>query len=288
VKIALAFAMLRPSSWEDVAVLSDRLGYESLWLPEHLVFPVTSSGSPNHGEEHPPVPSDVPILEPFSELAYLAAKTEQIHLGTYVYNLGLRHPFVSARGAATVDILSNGRLEFGIGASWLKEEWDAIGLDFSTRGKRVDEAIEVCQRLWRDREIEFHGEFFNFDPVMFEPKPVQQPGPPLHIGGDGAAALRRAALVGKGWIPMNHEPEELPAAIKKIAELRERSGIEGTCEITTTAAEPTLECLEKLAALGVHRAIVKPWTSGRYALEGIEEFAATTLAAANELETVNP
>ena len=107
-------------------------------------------------------------------------------------------------------------------------------------------------------------------------------------GGDGAAAVRRAALVGTGWIPMNHAPEDLPPAIEKIAALRQAEGIPGVCEITVGAEEATLECLEKLAALGVHRAIVKPWTSGRHALEGIEAFGTSVLPLAHELETAEP
>ena len=287
-KIGISLGQLNPSLWAEATREADRLGYESVWMPEHLVIPMAMTGSPHEGAEHPPIPSNVPVFDVFSYLGFLAGQTEQIHFGTQVYNIGLRHPFTTARGAATLDILSGGRLEFGIGASWLKEEWDAVGLDFSTRGRRVDEAIEVCQRLWRDREIEFHGEFFDFEPVMFEPKPIQQPGPALHIGGDGAAALRRAATVGSGWIPMNHTPDELPAPIARIAELRRAAGIESTCEITLSAPDASLASLEQLAASGVHRAIVRPWASGRQALEGIEAFATSTLTAARQIETVNP
>ena len=189
-KIGISLAMLRPALWTEVTVEADRLGYESVWMPEHLVIPVNASGSPNAGEEHPPIPADVPVFDVFAYLGFLAGKTTNVHFGTQVYNIGLRHPFTTARAVATLDQVSEGRFEFGIGASWLREEWEAVGLDFDTRGRRVDEAIEVCQRLWRDEEIEFHGEFFDFAPVKFEPKPVQRPWPPLHIGGDGRAAFR--------------------------------------------------------------------------------------------------
>ena len=132
-------------------------------------------------------------------------------------------------------MVSGGRLDFGIGASWLRGEWDAVGLDFDTRGARVDEAIEVCRRLWSEPVVEHHGRFFDFDPVMFEPKPVQRPGPRLHIGGDGPAALRRAATVGDGWVPMNHTVDEIPAAAATIAELRDRAGRHGRTEVTLGA-----------------------------------------------------
>src|SRR5205823_6270728 len=113
--------------------------------------------------------------------------------GTHVYNIGLRHPFVAARAVQTLDILSGGRAEFGIGASWLEEGWVAAELDFATRGRRVDEAIEICKELRTRPEISYDGEFFAFAGAVFEPKPVQQPHPPVLVGGESKAALRRAA-----------------------------------------------------------------------------------------------
>ena len=113
----------------------------------------------------------------------------------------------------TLDIVSGGRVEFGIGASWLEEEWVAAGLDFATRGRRVDEAIAVCQRLWAEPEVEHHGEFFSFPPVAFEPKPVQRPHPPVLVGGESKAALRRAARDADGWIGMGHTFESAAAQI---------------------------------------------------------------------------
>ena len=166
----------------------------------------------------------MPVFDVFSYLGFLAGQTEQIHFGTQVYNIGLRHPFVVARAVTTLDIISGGRLEFGIGASWLRAEWEAVGLDFDTRGRRVDEAITVCQRLWSEEVVEHHGEFFDFGAVMFEPKPSHAPWPPLHIGGDGPAALRRAATVGDGWIPMNHTVEQIEVDARRIAQLREAAG----------------------------------------------------------------
>lgn len=195
VGLSLSNAALR--LWPDLAVAAEGAGFESLWIPEHLVVPVASTGSPRSGEEHPPVPSNIPILDPMSTLAHLAALTNRIRLGTQVYNIGLRHPFVTARSAATVDVLSDGRLLLGIGASWLRAEWEATGLDFDTRGPRVDETIEICRALWTEELVEHHGRFFDFGPTAFEPKPLQQPIP-LHIGGDGPAALRRAT---RRWAP---------------------------------------------------------------------------------------
>ncbi|HLH28850.1 MAG TPA: TIGR03619 family F420-dependent LLM class oxidoreductase, partial [Acidimicrobiales bacterium] len=223
-KVGIALGTVRVDRWAEVTEEADRLGYESVWLPEHLVVPYATEGSPFAGSDHPPVPPEVPIHDPFGYLCFLAGRTEQIRFGTHVFNIGLRHPFSTARGVTTLDVVSGGRAMFGIGASWLEAEWRAVGLDFATRGRRVDEAVEVCQRLWRDPVVEHHGEFFDFGPVAFEPKPVQRPWPPLHIGGDGPAALRRAATVGDGWIPMNHTVEQIPADAARIAARRREAG----------------------------------------------------------------
>ena len=163
------------------------------------------------------MPPDTPIYDAFAYLAFLAARTERVRLGTHVYNIGLRHPFTAARGAQTVDLLSGGRFEFGIGASWLEEEWNATELDFATRGRRVDEAIEVCKRLLAEATVTHHGEFFSFDEVVFEPKPVQQPRPPILVGGESKAALRRAARLGDGWLGMGHTFESAAAQIAHAA-----------------------------------------------------------------------
>ena len=272
-KIGLPMGRLNPGLWVAVSEEADRLGFESVWLPEHLVFPVTIHGSPRDGEEHPPVPPNVPVFDVFVYMGVLAGRTSRIRLGSHVYNIGLRHPFVTARAVATLDILSGGRFEFGIGSSWLKEEWDAAELDFATRGRRVNEAIGICRRLWSEPVIEHHGEFFNFDAVMFEPKPLQKPYPKIHVGGDAPVSLRRAAQLGDGWIPMNHSLEQMPAAIKRIAEMREAAGRPGRTEITLGLPVNEMSDLERCAAAGIDRVIVCPWTSSKNALDSIKRFA---------------
>jgi probable F420-dependent oxidoreductase len=272
VKIGISLGTLRPSLWAEATREADRLGYESVWMPEHLVLPVAMAGSPRAEDEHPPIPADIPVFDAFSYLGFLAGQTERIHLGTQVYNIGLRHPFTVARAVTTLDVVSGGRLELGIGASWLEAEWDAVGLDFATRGRRVDEAIAVCQRLWTERVIEHHGTFFDFGPVMFEPKPTHAPWPPLHIGGDGPAALRRAATVGDGWIPMNHTLEQIPADARRIARLRVAATRTGATEITLGGGSD-LDDLRRRADLGIGRALVRPWQSTKDAIESIRRFA---------------
>ncbi len=286
-KIGIALGTVRLAHWAEVTEAADRLGYESVWLPEHLVVPFATEGSPYAGADHPPVPPEVPIHDPFGYLCFLAGRTERIRFSTHVYNIGLRHPFATARAVTTLDIVSGGRAMFGVGASWLEAEWQAVGLDFATRGRRVDEALAVCQQLWRDPVVEHHGEFFDFGPVAFEPKPVQKPWPPIHIGGDGAAALRRAATVGDGWIPMNHTVEQIRSDAARIAELREKAGRPGTVEITMGVGAD-LDSLRRAADAGIGRALVRPWSSGRETMDGLRRFADEVLEEATGLDVAAP
>ena len=204
-KFAVTFGRMHPRLWAEAAEAADRLGFESAWLPEHLVLPVAMSGSPHAGAAHPPVPPTTQLFDPASFLSFVAARTTSLRLGTYVYLLGLRHPFVTARAFATLDWVSGGRAVIGAGAGWLQEEWRALGIDPATRGARLDEAIEVCRRLWTEETVANDGPCFPFAEVAFEPKPVQQPIPIL-VGGESAPALRRAGRLGDGWIGMTHTP----------------------------------------------------------------------------------
>ncbi len=253
---------------------AERLGYESVWLPEHLVLPVQMSRSPHPGDEHPPVPPTTPVFDAFAYLGFLAGRTRHVRLGTHVYNLGLRHPFISARAVQTLDVLSGGRVEFGIGASWLEEEWRAIGLDFASRGRRVDESIEVCKRLWTEPEVAHDGEFFRFDAVAFEPKPLQQPWPPILVGGESGAALRRAARAGDGWIGMSHTFESAAGQIARLRELRAESGRDtATFQICLGGPVGGADDVRRWEELGVTRLVVSPWRRSPDAVDGMRRFA---------------
>ena len=269
----LHLGTLNPKGWVTGAEEADRLGFESLWVPEHVVVPLTAAGSPHAGSDHPPIPSNVPIFDVFAVLGMIASRTERINLGTNVYNIGLRHPFMTARGATTVDVFSGGRMLLGIGSSWLEAEWDAIGLDFATRGRRVDEAIDVCRHLWTDEVIEHHGEFFDFGPTNFEPKPVRPGGVALHVGGDGAAAFRRAATIGAGWMPMNHSLEQMPASIARIKELAADAGRTDPIEFTFNGRIDSLDDVKRYADAGITRVVHSPWARSSEAIDGMRRFA---------------
>jgi probable F420-dependent oxidoreductase len=275
VKFGVALGALNPRVHEAATVAAEELGYESVWLPEHLVFTTAMSRSPHPGETHPPVPPETPIFDAFAYLAFLAGQTERVRLGTHVYNIGLRHPFVAARAVQTLDIVSGGRVEFGVGASWLEEEWIAAELDFASRGRRVDEAIEVCRLLWSEPESSYHGEHFNFDGVVFEPKPVQQPSPPIVVGGESGAALRRAARLGDGWIGMGHTFESATAQIDRLRRELDAGGrtLEGFAVCLGGAVESAAD-VERWESIGVTRLLVSPWRRSPEALDGLTAFAA--------------
>lgn len=273
-KFGIALGALNSHFHVDATEEAERLGYESVWLPEHLVLPVRMSRSPHPGDEHPPVPPTTPVFDAFAYLGFLAGRTRDVRLGTHVYNLGLRHPFISARAVQTLDLLSGGRLEFGIGASWLEEEWRAVGLDFDTRGRRVDEAIEVCKRLWTQPEVAHDGEFFRFDAVAFEPKPLQQPWPPILVGGESGAALRRAARAGDGWIGMGHTFESAAGQIARLRELRAESGRDAASfQICLGGPVNGADDVRRWGELGVTRLVVSPWRRSPDAVDGMRRFA---------------
>ncbi len=272
--LGITFGQLNPAFWEPVAVEADRLGFESVWLPEHLVFPLEISGQLVPGEDHPPVPPTVPVYDACAYLSYLAARTERVKLGTFVYLLGIRHPFTSARSFATLDVVSGGRALCGVGAGWLTTEWRAAGFDPATRGARLDEAIDVVRRLWTEPEISHDGKFFGFEPVAFEPKPVQSGGPPILVGGESQRALRRAATVGDGWLGMAHTPESATERVAAIARLATAAGRDpADVEITVMGEITEAADLERWAEAGVDRLIVTPWRRSREAVDGLRALA---------------
>jgi probable F420-dependent oxidoreductase len=271
--------MAGPRRWGDVARAAEAAGFESVWVPEHLIMPVTMTGEPNSPHEgEPPISASTPAFDPWVQIATMAAHTSTLRFGTNVYNIGLRHPIITARAVTTVDAVSGGRLEFGVGASWLSQEWQAMELPFGTRGGRVDETIRIIQRLYTEEVIEHEGEFFRFQPVGFLPKPVQQPWPPMHIGGDSPAAMRRAAHLGDGWIPMQQTLETLPTKVGKIQAMRADAGRTGPFQVTLGARVTSIDDVRRYEDAGATRLLVTPFTNPREATEGFNRFGDEIIA----------
>jgi probable F420-dependent oxidoreductase len=274
VKFGVALARLNPAFHALVAVEAERLGFESVWMSDHLVFPLDMSGSPHPGEDLPPVPPTTPVYDAFAWLAFLAALTSRIRLGTNVYLMGLRHPFVAARAVQTLDILSGGRAEIGVGAGWLRQEVAAAGFDPRTRGRRLDECLAVCKRLWSEDVVEHAGEFYAFGPVRFDPKPVQKPWPPIHVGGDSEAALRRAAVHGDGWYGLQTTPEGAARQVARLRELHCEAGRAGLrFEVTLGGVLRAPEDVKCWEDAGVDRLVVSPWRRSPEAVEALRRYA---------------
>jgi probable F420-dependent oxidoreductase len=261
----------------DVAQAAEDLGYESVWFPEHLIWPAEFGGHSPFADGHPPVDPRIPTYDALAWMVTIATTTRSLRLGTYVYNLGLRSPFVAARAVQTLDLVSDGRVDFGIGAGWSEHEYAAVGIDFPSRGRRLDEAIDVCRKLWTDDMVMNDGEFFPFGPVHFEPKPPQGLVP-IHIGGESMAALRRSAKRGDGWIGMDHTPE---SASERVLALRKLIAEEGrdpaSVEVTVGGHPASPADVAAYEGAGVNRLIVSPWRKSDAALAGLEQFASDVI-----------
>jgi probable F420-dependent oxidoreductase len=265
-KFGLALFGLSPRHYATVAAAAEQHGFESVWIPEHLVFPAEMPATyPYTDAGFPPVTPATPLFDPWVVLGSIASVTERVRLGTQIYVLPLRHPLATARSVVTLDRLSGGRVTLGIGVGWLEEEFDALGQSFHDRGRRTDEILGLLRRLWTEETVEHHGEHFDFGPVRFEPKPVQKPGPPIEIGGASPAALRRAGCLGDGWIEIGaHDLTQLAEMLRTVEQHRRDAGREHLpFEVTTTHDKvPDVEAVRRARDAGVTRVIAGPAITG--------------------------
>src|SRR6186997_1649769 len=171
--------------------------FESIWVAEHVVlFDEYDSQYPYSLDGKFPGGGDTGLLEPLTALTYLAAVTDRMRLGTGICLVPQRNPVYTAKQVVDLDNLSGGRVDFGIGVGWLREEFDAVAAPFEQRGARTDEYLQVMHSLWTDEVSSFEGEHYTLPPCRMYPKPMQAPHPPIHVGGESNAALRRAARHG--------------------------------------------------------------------------------------------
>jgi probable F420-dependent oxidoreductase len=248
-----------PDLIAEYARAAEDVGFESIWVFEHAVIPAGYDSRYPYNAEGRIGIEDEDLPDPLGLLAFLAGVTERLVLGTGVLILPQRSPVLCAKECATVDALSGGRLQLGIGVGWLREEAEAVGTRFENRGKRTDEYVEAMRVLWRDAEATFHGEFTHFDRAKSNPKPVQRGGIPIHVGGHSAAAARRAGRLGDGWFPIGLDAgdfeqrrAEMNAAARDAG--RNPDGIEITYN---RGSKP--ETVKRYADLGVSRWVVAAW-----------------------------
>lgn len=282
-KIGLAL-LVAPRAMIDLGVTADRYGFESVWLPDHLMIPasedrlgITNEGSDTRDDPAEPHGSSVSgrlgWVDPLVMIAALSQRAHTVMLGTWIYNLALRHPLVVARSLAAIDLLAPGRMIFGAAAGWVREEYDAVGVHFEDRGRVVDESLDVLEGLWRQEVFGWDGASFTIPPVEFNPKPSQG-RVPVFVGGESPRALRRAAERSDGWAGGWHTVETAKAVITMLREAcRNAQRDFDSLEITLAARPKDMAEIHAYEALGVDRLIITPWESPRRAKEGVERFA---------------
>jgi probable F420-dependent oxidoreductase len=255
-------AFPEPDRAVAMAQAAEEAGFESLWCPEHVVVAVGEGVTPYGGSTDGRMDrlwQRGGIPDPLLWLAFVAGQTSRINLGTNVVILPEHQPVVLAKSVATLDTLSGGRVRLGIGVGELPEEYLAVGMEFTNRGRRMDESIEAMRALWSEDVATYRGQYVDFENVRCDPHPANG-SVPLHIGGASPAAIRRAAKYGDGYFPwvgpgldlhetLGHVIPGVRAAAEELG--RDPSSIEMTVGGARTVAEA-----ERLAALGVDRLVI--------------------------------
>lgn len=252
--------------------LVEELGFESVWAVDHVVMcPDYTSKYPYDPSGRSPFHQDVVQPDPLAWLGWVGAATERIQLATGILILPLRNPVVLAKTVATLDRLSGGRVLLGVGVGWVREEAEAVGSDFATRGRRCDDAIEAMRALWREPVSSHDGEFVRFEKVVSRPKPARPGGVPIIIGGHSRAAARRAGRLGDGFYPLGvagSELDELLALMRSSAVTcgRDPGAIELTC---ATNLDPAVTAAYQQQ--GVKRVLISPPTGDLGDMRGLLE-----------------
>ncbi len=240
--------------------LAESFGIESIWVSEHLVLA---------DPRRPPSPMDPedPILDPVTSLAFLAGRTHSVRLGTGIIVLPLRNPLILAKELATVDVLSGGRLIFGVGVGYVQDEFKALGVPFGDRGRRIEEYLAAIRSIWTEGHPMFSGRTVSFGGVQARPHPFQRPRPPLVMGGYAPAVMRRTVREADGWFGWGLD---LEATRRRLEILRETALKEprgdglGRLEISITPpGDVDVATAERYAELGVDRLnLMLPWDLG--------------------------
>ncbi len=259
---------VEPDTLVRRARLAEEVGFESLWVGDHIALPADMDG-------------EQPRLEVVVAVSHLAAVTTRVRLGFGVIVLPQRQPVLLARQLSSIDILSKGRLTVGIGVGYVEPELRAMGVSLADRGARTDEYLAAMRTLWTEPAPSFEGRFVSFSRLFQRPLPVQRPHPPIVVGGHSAAAQRRAVTTGNGWYGVYLDLEqtaEALAGLRKVAAGCDRPANLGELEITITPPGPIdLETARRYADLGVHRLVIQSLTTDGSDIEELIESVGKTL-----------
>ena len=279
-----AVSFSEPEQLVEIAKVAEEVGFEGLLVSDHLVhfeklesrYPYSESGEPDFTE-------DTPWPECWAAIAAMATATTRLRFATMVHILPLRNPIEVAKSASTAALLSGDRVALGAGAGWVKEEFDLLGVEFKTRGRRFNECIEVLRKLWTGEMVEHHGEFFDFPRLAMRPAP-RKPVPIL-IGGISPAALRRAAQLGDGWLGTGQTPDEAIEIGQTLARLRSEAGREKQpFEIVAPlVTPPDPATLRRLGDHGIAGTVSYPFFYSLGATSSLEQKRAVMEQFANEV-----
>jgi probable F420-dependent oxidoreductase len=218
-----------PSDLVRLAQAAEQLDYDSFWTGDHVVMPYVFDREPHEREVggRPRITASSPVFEPLSALCFLAGQTRSIRLGTAVLVVPYRNPVLAAKALAMVDIFSGGRLSVGVGTGWMREEFAALDAGpYTDRGRITDEYLTVYRSLWTEADPVFAGKYCAIQGISLLPKPAQKPHPPIWVGGNGRASMRRAIRFGHGWMPLYQSPAALAAKARTLRQLSEEMGRE--------------------------------------------------------------
>lgn len=286
-RFGLAFASsigTDPASALEIARVAEEVGFDSVWGGEHVIFPSSiESAYPYTADGKVPATPETPIPDPLIWLAYVAAAAPTLRLGTCILILPQRNPLVLAKELATLDHLSAGRVELGIGVGWMREEFDALGVPWERRGARTDEYVAALRTIWSGSHVEFHGEFVDFEPLTCTPRPAQGSDIPILVGGDTAAAIRRAVRLADGYFPGEGDPQKLAELIAAVrAECEQQGRDSGSIEINAmfgAQMKDPVAGAEQMAELGVGRAMVPAFFfAGDGGLDRLRQFGESVVA----------
>jgi probable F420-dependent oxidoreductase len=289
VHIIGAGAMADGDKLVEVAQKAEQLGYHSLWISDHLIFPrQLQSRYPYSSDGRMPLDPQTPRLESLLALTYVAAQTHSIKLGPSVLIVPYREPVLLAKQVASLDVLSKGRFIFGVGVGWMREEFAAVGRHIDARDPVTRECLALMKACWTQEVINFQGRFFTVSDMCMMPKPLQSPHPPIWFGGNTRAALRRTAELADGWHGAGLTPEELQP---KLAILREECAKVGrqlsdlTISLQPLGKPITTETVEQYRALGVEMLLMpRAYRSDLPAvLDQLEKFAETVKRPAQKI-----
>ena len=256
----IGISMSATASMGDFGVIASKienLGFDSVWLPEHPVMPVNHK-SVYGGTPDGSIPKQMYLgVNPLIALSRASSVTTKLGIGTAVNLITEHNPLDLAKLIATLDFYSGGRFLFGIGTGWFREEAQIMGADFDHRWTQAREYVLAMKEIWTKEEAEFHGEYIDFPPIICNPKPAQNPHPPVLLGGNAKNVLKRVVKWGDGWLPIRLSPEDIVKAQQKLLKLCDTEDRDpSTIQITMHSLPPDKELISRLEEIGVDRVLV--------------------------------